>query len=183
MLNRHIHDGGVHLEVISGGQVSCDSRAWYASAEESKKRAAIVMAGGYPSPDMPPSLPISAVPAMPGMPAGGHDHAGGQHIVAMGVCGEIGGYNGSPKSPLKIEKVVKGTPWKIQAYYDYKQFNGMKNNRGGMDTVMGIAIMFVRTKGPMRLAVGGSAAPVAGAAPKALFASEFDDAGLGMEYR
>ncbi|TID20324.1 hypothetical protein E2P81_ATG07626 [Venturia nashicola] len=198
----HIHDGGINLEVLQGAQVSCNSQARYASAEESKKRAAIVMQGGYPSPELPPNVPISAAPAAGGMPAGGHDHAGGQHIVAMGVCGEIGGYNGSPKSPLKIEKVVKGQPWKIQAYYDYKQFNGMKNNRGGMDTVMGIAIMFVRTKGPMRLAAGGSAPPTAaagapatggksaaagktvpaGAVPNTLFASSFNEAGLDMEY-
>lgn len=160
---------------------------------------------------MPPNAPINAAPAAAGAPAGGHDHAGGQHIVAMGVCGDVGGYNGSPKMPLQVPQIVKGQPWKIQAYYDYKQFNGMKNNRGGMDTVMGIAIMFVRTKNPNRItdagkapantqpkgaasksaAVAGAAAPKAlparavpaGAVPKSMFASEFDDAGLSGEYR
>lgn len=172
----HIHDGGVNLEVISNGQVACNSQAWYGTNEDSKKRAQIVLAGGYPSPDLPPSMPLMPAMTSAGAAPGGHGHDGGQHIVAMGVCGEVGGYNGSPPSPLKISKVVKGTPWKIQAYYDYKQFNGMRNNRGGMDTVMGIAIMFVRASTKMR--TGAASGPAAGAVPKALFASEFDDAGL-----
>jgi hypothetical protein len=154
----HIHDGGVNLEVVSNGKVACNSSAWYGTNEESRKRAEIVKAGGYPSPDLPPSIPMSA------SSGGGHDHAGGQHIVAMSVCGSVAGYNGSPPSPLNIGKVTKGSSWMIRAYYDYKQFMGMKSNRGGMDTVMGIAIMFVRASQPMRIGVAG-AAPAA-AAPK-----------------
>ncbi|QDS77070.1 hypothetical protein FKW77_007229 [Venturia effusa] len=193
----HIHDGGLNLEVLQGGQVSCNSQAYYAGADEAKKRATIVLQGGYPSPDLPAKAPMSAAPAAAAMPAGGHDHAGGQHIVAMGVCGEIAGYNGSPKSPLKLDRVVKGQPWKIQAFYDYKQYNGMKNNRGGMDSVMGIAIMFVRTKAPIRLAGGASAAAAPaskgttptpkgaaqkGAASKSSFASESGNRTMEMEY-
>jgi len=154
----HIHDGGINLEVISNGQVACNSTAWYGTNEEAKKRADIIKAGGVPSANLAPSMVIGSSP--PGKAGGGHDHAGGQHIIAMSVCGELAGHNGSPVAPLKISKVTKGQSWTIRAYYDYKKFTGMKNNRGGMDTVMGIAIMFVRASKKMRTA-GGVAAPAA----------------------
>jgi hypothetical protein len=160
----HIHDGGVNLEVVTNGQVACNSSAWYGSNEESKKRADIIKAGGVPSAALAPSVPISAS----GGGGGGHDHAGGQHIIAMSVCGELAGHNGSPVSPLKVSKVTKGSSWTIKAYYDYKKFTGMKNNAGGMDTVMGIAIMFVRASKKMRTTetAGAAVKPAGSATPK-----------------
>src|ERR1700712_4381101 len=113
----HIHDGGTNREVVSNGQVACDSTAWYGTNEEAKKRADIIKAGGVPSAQLAPSVPISASPAG----AGGHDHAGGQHIIAMSVCGELAGHNGSPVGALKVSKVTKGQSWTIRAYYDYKK--------------------------------------------------------------
>jgi hypothetical protein len=156
----HIHDGGINLEVVTNGQIACNSSAWYGSNEEAKKRADIIKAGGVPSASLAPSVPMGSAPSSSG---GGHDHAGGQHIIAMSVCGELAGHNGSPVSPLKISKVTKGQSWTIKAYYDYKKFNGMKNNRGGMDTVMGIAIMFVRASKKMRTTATGAGAPASAA--------------------
>jgi hypothetical protein len=160
----HIHDGGVNLEIVSNGQVACNSSAWYGTNEEAKKRADIIKAGGVPSASLAPSMPIGA---SSGGSGGGHDHAGGQHIIAMSVCGELAGHNGSPVAPLKVSKVTKGQSWTIRAYYDYKKFTGMKNNRGGMDTVMGIAIMFVRASKKMRITDGVGGAPAAPAAKPA----------------
>jgi hypothetical protein len=139
----HVHDGGVNLEVITNGQVNCNSSAYYGSNEEARKRADILRAGGVPSANLPPSMPMAAG-------GGGHDHASGQHIIAMGVCGELADFAGSPSSPLRINKVQKGQVWQIKAYYDYKKFMGMKSNSGGMDSVMGISIMFVRAAKNMR---------------------------------
>jgi hypothetical protein len=151
----HIHDGGVNLEVVGNGQIACNSSAWYGSNEEAKKRADIIKSGGVPSSNLAPNM------RMEPSADGGHGHGGGQHIIAMSVCGSMAGHNGSPMSPLKVAKVVKGQSWKIQAYYDYKQFMGMKNNRGGMDTVMGIAIMFVRASKKMRISETPAAGPAA----------------------
>jgi len=171
----HIHDGGVNLEVVNNGQVVCNSSAWYGSNEEAKKRADIIRNGGVPSADLAPSVTLGS---SGGMSGGGHDHAGGQHIIAMSVCGEMAPHNGSPLSPLKSSKVTKGSSWTIRAYYDYKKFAGMKSNSGGMDTVMGISIMFVRASKKMRTGdaagsagnAGGAVAPrpkSAGGAPAA----------------
>jgi hypothetical protein len=167
----HIHDGGTNLEIVSNGQIACNSSAWYGTNEEAKKRADIIKAGGVPSATLAPSMPMGSSADNSG---GGHDHAGGQHIIAMSVCGELAGHNGSPVSPLKVSKVTKGQTWTIRAYYDYKKFNGMKNNRGGMDTVMGIAIMFVRASKKMR-----TAAPAAAPAPAAASAAKSTGAPVG----
>jgi hypothetical protein len=77
---------------------------------------------------------------------GGHGHAGGKHIVSMSVCGKgMAEHNGSPLAPLGLEKLVKGQKWDLEAFYDYKKYDGMKSNFGGMDNVMGISIMYVKT--------------------------------------
>jgi hypothetical protein len=152
----HIHDGGTHLDIIAGSEVACTSSAYYGSGEQARARADIIKAGGVPNATIDQSMSPSSM-SMPagksggGGGGGGHDHASGKHIIAMSVCGTLAGYNGSPVSPLKVAKVTKGQSWTIRAYYDYKKFNGMKSNSGGMDNVMGIAIMFVRTAKKMRL--------------------------------
>lgn len=81
---------------------------------------------------------------------GGHGHAGGKHIIAMTVCGEGGLGAGGIIQPLQYKKLKKGQVWNIAAKYDYKRFDGMKNNYGGMDSVMGIAIMYVKTTPKIR---------------------------------
>jgi len=132
----HIHDGGTHLDILMNKEVVCTSAAYYASNEEARKRADIVKSGGVP-------LPLSNTTASGPVDAG-HGHAGGQHIVAMSVCGEMSGWAGSPVYPLKSKVVKKGQSWTVNAYYDYKKHAGMKNNRGAMDNIMGISIMFVK---------------------------------------
>jgi len=175
----HIHDGGTHLEVISGGQVACTSTAYYGSNADAKFRADVIKAGGVPNASIPLTNPGGG--AMPAA-GGGHGHDGGQHIIAMAVCGTLAGHNGSPVSPLKVSKVTKGSVWNIKAYYDYKKRDGMKNNWGGMDNVMGIAIMFVKASKKMRTGTGGSSAPPPppkggkAAAPKANYADYADSA-------
>jgi hypothetical protein len=79
----------------------------------------------------------------------GHGH-GAKHIIAMSVCGQGGLGAGGIIQPLAVNKLRKGTVWNIAAKYDYRRFDGMKNNFGGMDSVMGIAIMYVKTNPRIR---------------------------------
>jgi hypothetical protein len=109
----HIHDGGTHLNVVVNGEVVCTSQAAYGSNEEAKSRADIIKEGGIPPPNAGQDSSSTST-------AEGHGHSGGQHIISMNVCGDMSGYNGSPTTPLKIKKLVKGQSWKIDAYYDYK---------------------------------------------------------------
>jgi hypothetical protein len=137
----HIHDGGTKLDILVNKKVACTSTPYYGSNEEARARADIIKAGGVPP---IPGQPIPNMKASPG--GGGHGHAGGQHVVAMGVCAVDTNvsFNGSPASPLNEKKLVKGQSWYLTAYYNYKERAGMKNNYGGMDSVMGISIMFVK---------------------------------------
>jgi hypothetical protein len=137
----HIHDGGTGIDIVVNKEVVCTSHAYYGSNEEAKIRADIIKDGGIPN-NRPGSDPSSM--AMAGM-AGGHGHGAGKHIISMSVCGDMAGYNGSPVEPLKMKKLVKGQNWLVTAHYDYKKHDGMKSNFGGMDNVMGISIMFVKT--------------------------------------
>jgi len=135
----HIHDGGTHLDVTANGKVACTSTAYYGTNAEAKARADIIKDGGIP----PTTINVKEDHSnMAGMSGG---HAGGQHIVAMSVCGESVEGNGSQWGPLNVKNLAKGQSWALNAYYDYKVRQGMKNNRGGMDNVMGISIMFVKT--------------------------------------
>jgi hypothetical protein len=139
-IGAHIHDGGTGLDIKVNKETICQSKPTYGTNEEAMSRANIIKAGG-----VPPIVPITTAPTAGS--AAGHSHGGGKHIIAMSVCGdEMAGINGSPASPLKLKKLVKGQSWVLTAYYDYKKFDGMKNNFGGMDTVMGISIMYVKTK-------------------------------------
>jgi len=137
----HIHDGGVSLDVTANGKVACTSKAVYGSNALAKARADIIKEGGVPSSDMSMNMKDGDT-SMAKM--GGH--ASGEHIIAMSVCGDSAEGNGSPIGPLGVKTVSKGQTWGLNAYYDYKAHQGMKNNRGGMDNVMGISIMFVKTK-------------------------------------
>ena len=71
---------------------------------------------------------------------------GGQHIIAMSICADHkGNVKDIPISPLGVNKVTRGQIWVLRAYYDYTAHAGMKNNRGGMSSVMGISIMYAKT--------------------------------------
>jgi hypothetical protein len=113
-LGGHIHDGGTRLDVIVNKEVICSSVPTYGTNEEAMARAEITKAGGIPN-----AAPRSSI--SPGTSAGGtggHSHGSGNHIIAMSVCGEkLGGYNGSPVSPLKLKKLTKGQSWTVTAYY------------------------------------------------------------------
>jgi hypothetical protein len=143
----HIHDGGTKLDILVDRRVACTSTPYYGSNEEARARADIVKAGGVPPvPGTKEAAELVKSRAKGGADAG-HGHAGGQHVVAMGVCAvdTTASFNGSPASPLQQKKLVKGQSWMVTAYYNYKERQGMKNNWGGMDTVMGISIMFVKS--------------------------------------
>jgi hypothetical protein len=141
----HIHDGGTKMDILVDKKVACTSLPYYGSNEEARARADIIRTGGVPP------TPGTPMPSMAKAPAGksdaaGHSHATGQHIVAMSVCSAdtTASFNGSPASPLQQKKLVKGQSWSLTAYYNYKERQGMKNNKGGMDSVMGISIMFIK---------------------------------------
>jgi len=141
----HIHDGGTKLDILVDRRVACTSAPYYGSNEEARARANIVKAGNIPPvPGSKEALELKGAGKMGG--DAGHGHAGGQHVVAMSVCAAdtSASFNGSPASPLQQRKLVKGQSWTVTAYYNYKEHQGMKNNWGGMDTVMGISIMFVK---------------------------------------
>jgi hypothetical protein len=86
------------------------------------------------------------MPMPMGKDTGGHGHMGGQHIIAMSICADNKSkVKDIPISPLAVNKVTKGQSWVLRAYYDYNAHPGMKNNWGGMSTVMGISIMYAKT--------------------------------------
>jgi hypothetical protein len=41
----------------------------------------------------------------------------------------------------------KGQVWRLQADYDFKKSNGMVHSDGSLDEVMGLSVLFIRTKG------------------------------------
>jgi hypothetical protein len=138
----HLHDGGTHLDLHVDNKLVCKSEPTYGSDEQALARAEISKLGG-----IPPALPnvTTTTPAAPKAGAGGHAH-GSQHIIAMSICADNkAGTKDLPLSPLGVNKLVKGQSWVLKAYYDYTQHAGMKSNSGGMSTVMGISIMYVKT--------------------------------------
>lgn len=150
----HLHDGGTKLDVMVDGRVICSSVPTYGTDEQALVRANAAKTG-----DIAP-LPVAggghsgmSMPKMPGM--GGH--AGGQHIIAMSICADNkAGVKNLPISPLGITKLNKGQSWTLKAYYDYNEHAGMKKgNSGTMSTVMGISIMYAKTKNKRAAGAGG----------------------------
>jgi hypothetical protein len=139
-----LHDGGTHLDIAMNGKVVCKSEPTYGTDEQARARAEIAKTGGIAAaaPEVGSghahSAPMASMPKMPGMNS--------QHIIAMSICADNkAGVKDIPISPLGLQKLVKGQSWALRAYYDYVQHPGMKNNVGGMSTVMGISIMYVKT--------------------------------------
>jgi hypothetical protein len=108
------------MTLASNDKLSCDSDALYGTRPE------------FVSPD--PSKLASPV-------AGGHSHGGSQakHISEQPSC-----YGRS----MAARSMAKGDAWSLKAHYDFAVNNGMMNENGEFDEVMGIAIMFVRLKAP-----------------------------------
>lgn len=72
------------------------------------------------------------------MEGGSHGHGVTPHISDINTC-----HGKSFSAP----KVTKGQKWALQANYDMAKYKGMAHEDGSLEAVMGINIMFVRTKG------------------------------------
>jgi len=137
----HLHDGGTEIRLQVDGKNVCTSTPTYGSDQEIMTRARAAIKGQV--------LPLpegGSSPAAPmGKMAGGH--AGMKHIMAMTICSDSNeGQKGMPVVPWGIRNVKKGQSWVLRASYDYKKYAGMKKgNTNNMGTVMGIAIMYVKT--------------------------------------
>jgi hypothetical protein len=148
----HLHDGGTHIDVLVDRKVICVSVPTYGTDEQALIRADVAKAGGIA--DAAPGKvggthsghSGAQAPAAPmSMSGGGHAH-GGLHVIAMSICADNkGGVKDIPISPLGVRQLKKGQSWTLRAYYDYSVHPGMKNNRGGQATVMGISIMYAKT--------------------------------------
>jgi hypothetical protein len=141
----HLHDGGTAVDLIADGKTVCKSTAVYGTNKEIMDRARAIARG------VVPSLPSGITGGMtPAAKADGHSggHHGIKHIMSMSICSaeEKVPLNGMPVVPFGIKRVKKGQRWVLKASYDYKAHPGMtKGNTNNMQSVMGIAIMFVKT--------------------------------------
>lgn len=141
----HLHDGGTAIDLFVDGKNVCTSTPTYGTDQEIMVRARAAIKGEV--------LPLSrtsgsgtAGKAM-GKAAGGHGHMGGKHIMAMTICSQKSdAAKGLPFVPWGIRQVKKGQSWVLRASYDYNAHPGMKKgNTNSMSSVMGIAILFVKT--------------------------------------
>jgi hypothetical protein len=135
----HLHDGGTELDINVDGRTICKSMPTYGTDEQAMARANAAKAGDI--------LPVDKLggmtSAMPGMAMAGMSST---HIIAMSICADNkANYKGLPISALGINRVKKGQSWTLEAFYDYNRHAGMKGNFGGMSTVMGISIMYIKT--------------------------------------
>jgi hypothetical protein len=140
----HLHDGGTAIDLLVNNQQVCKSSAVYGTNKEIMDRARSIARG------VVPGLPTGIVGGLtPAARAEGNTggHHGIKHIMSMSICSEHKGpLNGMPIVPFGIKRVQKGQRWVLKASYDYKAHPGMKKgNTNGMQSVMGIAIMFVKT--------------------------------------
>jgi len=140
----HIHDGGVAIDLIVDGKTVCNSRAVYGTNKEIMDRARAIARGQVPG--LPAGISGGLTPAAraQGTSTG---HHGVKHIMSMGICSDhTGPLNGMPIVPFGIKQLKKGQRWVLRASYDYRAHPGMqKGNSGKMQSVMGIAIMYVKT--------------------------------------
>jgi len=75
----------------------------------------------------------------------GHKDSAVEHISKMKVC---------MNESFLLKRLEKGQVWTLKAMYDYNKAKGMLNDSGKQSSIMGIAIMYVRTKGGMSNARG-----------------------------
>jgi len=155
----HLHDGGTELDLVVDGKIVCRSIPTYGTDEEALVRARAAIRGevlplppkgasNLPKTDAPPAAKAGAKDVVPAAKAGGgHAHTGGRHIIAMTICSENkSNLKDLPLSPMDIKTLKKGQNWQLKAYYDYNQYAGMKKgNTQTMSSVMGIAVMYVKT--------------------------------------
>jgi hypothetical protein len=135
----HLHDGGIVLNINVDGKTVCKSVPTYGTDSQAMARANAAKQG-----DILPLDQMGAMSSMPSMSA--MEGMSSTHIIAMSICADNkAGYKGMPISDLGLKRLRKGQSWTLEAFYDYNRHAGMKNNFGGMSTVMGISIMYVKT--------------------------------------
>jgi len=143
----HLHDGGTELDLVVDGKVVCQSMPTYGTDAEALTRASAAIRGEILPLKPSDKSEAAASVASSAKAGGGHSHTGGKHIIAMTICSENkSGVQGLPLSTMGIKNLKKGQNWQLRAYYDYNKFAGMKKgNTNTMSSVMGIAIMYVKT--------------------------------------
>jgi len=143
----HLHDGGTAVDLIVDGKTVCTSTPTYGNDQQIMFRARAAIKGEV----LPMSATANIADAAPAKmaKAGGGHHSGGKHIMAMTICTDkSNNAKGLPYVPWNIKQVKKGQSWVLRASYDYKKYAGMKKgNTNSMSSIMGIAIMFVKTAG------------------------------------
>lgn len=141
----HLHDGGTGVDLIVDGRTVCKSTPVYGTDKEIMDRARAIIRGEVPA------LPagVSGGSTAAARAAGSKGHHDIRHIMSMSICDpKLKDAKGLPVVPFGISRVNKGQRWVLRATYDYKAHPGMKKGKSNsMQSVMGIAIMFVKTDG------------------------------------
>jgi hypothetical protein len=140
----HLHDGGTAVDLIVDGKTVCKSTSVYGTDAEIMNRARAIIRGEVPP--LPSGISGGLTPAAHA--AGSKGHHDIRHIMSMSICGPKIGKDskGLPIVPMGISRVKTGQRWVLRANYDYIAHPGMKKgNTNNMQSVMGIAIMFVKT--------------------------------------
>lgn len=146
------------VDIVVDGKVVCRSVPTYGTDAQAKARAEISKLGALAPPGMSAGVKINSkrqtkptapkTPAAPMAPMAPMAGMAKDHIIAMSICADnVVGVKDIPISPLSIHQLVKGQSWVLKAYYDYAAHPGMKKQGGNTQTtVMGISIMYVKTK-------------------------------------
>jgi len=139
----HLHDGGTAVDLLVNGKTVCHSSSVYGTDAEIMNRARAIIRGEVPP--LPAGITGGSTPAA--RAAGSKGHHDIRHIMSMGICGaNVNEAKGLPIVPFGIKRVQTGQRWVLKAHYDYKAHPGMKKGTSNnMQSVMGIAIMFVKT--------------------------------------
>ncbi|KAL1845032.1 hypothetical protein VTK73DRAFT_1306 [Phialemonium thermophilum] len=114
VMNGHLHDGGVRLDVFVNGRRACESVARYGESE------------GFVVP-----------PSGSSMDSGMHNHQGGGggeadmvRISSISACHNLG-------------RVEPGVELGITAFYNFTEHPGMQDRQGGLEPVMGIELVHI----------------------------------------
>jgi hypothetical protein len=141
----HLHDGGTAIDLIVDGKPVCKSSSVYGTDAEIMNRARAIIRGEVPP--LPTGVTGGLTPAA--RAAGSKGHHDIRHIMSMGICDPIiknVNAKGLPVAPFAISRVKTGQRWVLKASYDYAAHPGMKKGKtNNMQSIMGIAIMFVKT--------------------------------------
>jgi hypothetical protein len=131
------------VDLIADGKQVCKSTSVYGTDKEIMDRARAIIRGEVPP--LPPGVSGGSTPAAKAAHSKGHHDI--RHIMSMSICDpKLKDAKGLPVVPFAISRVKKGQRWVLKASYDYNAHPGMKKgNTNNMQSVMGIAIMFVKT--------------------------------------